>query len=427
MGKKTKIQAVSKKKIQLVTSITIQVFQGLFVRNPNFKDKATDEISEKPVQETEETNITLGSDGEEMMAGESDRSDENEETSGESGSDEVEVVTTNGKRKKHISEKSKAKKAKIVRSLNKPLTVEEINELKETEDLYHSNLFRMQIDETLKEIRVKKKQKSAISTWMDRMMLLLNTMNQREIQAYFEDDNYPLKFPPVSPEKLKTVVFDPPERAGIFGSQSVGTNIGPDLEVDIFLIMSSKYLRHEDYANQTYYHKRALFLFHIFKKLSKKKDLCEEVEIREVKNDSMKPVICVKNEGITYLIHAIPKEDFFKLNRFIPKTNNIKLSAWKEGDPLVPTPHYNASILQDITIEKNQRFIEQHLDGHDNVKNALKLLKIWLKQREFDSEINGFVVTMYLVYLILIHKIYPTMSCYQIIRLFWNQFGEFFQ
>jgi U3 small nucleolar RNA-associated protein 22 len=236
-----------------------------------------------------------------------------------------------------------------------------------------------------------------------------------------------LKFPPVSPEKLKTVVFDPPERAGIFGSQSVGTNIGPDLEVDIFLIMSSKYLRHEDYANQNYYHKRALFLFHIFKKLSKKKDLCEEVEIREVKNDSMKPVICVKNEGITYLIHAIPKEDFFKLNRFIPKTNNIKLSAWKEGDPLVPTPHYNASILQDITIEKNQRFIEQHLDGHDNVKNALKLLKIWLKQREFDSEINGFVVTMYLVYLILIHKIYPTMSCYQIIRLFWNQFGEFFQ
>lgn len=57
------------------------------------------------------------------------------------------------------------KKRKLDKNLYKPPTVEELNELRETENLFHSNLFRLQIEEMLNEIKVKEKYKRLFDIW----------------------------------------------------------------------------------------------------------------------------------------------------------------------------------------------------------------------------------------------------------------------
>lgn len=399
--------------------------------NPKFVSDAGN--SEESAQDSEEDEASIEDNESSIVKGEnsseiSESASENEETSSEDSDEHESAPQKNGKRKiDKKSEKQPNKKAKIMKNLHKPLTVEEINELKETEDLYHSNLFRMQIDEVLKEVKLKKKQKNAVNTFFDRLKLFLEKLKEKDLEKLLHDEDYPLKFQPISQDKLENAVYQSPESVSIYGAQALETSISSNLSVDILLTMSGKYLRQQDYSNQIYHHKRALYLFYIFRKLSRKSDFFDEIEIVYLKKDSMKPAIQLKTEEITFTIHAIPKEDFFKLNRFIPKTNNIKIKENSSDESYTATPYYNYNILFDIAIEKNQRFIEESLMEHENVKNAIKLLKIWMRQRQFDEGFygfGGFFVTMYLLHLIQSHKIYPTMSCYQIIRLFWNQFGE---
>ena len=57
------------------------------------------------------------------------------------------------------------KKKKLKNDLYKQPTVEEINQLRETENLYHGNLFRLQIDELLANNKMKDKHKKSFESW----------------------------------------------------------------------------------------------------------------------------------------------------------------------------------------------------------------------------------------------------------------------
>uniref|UniRef100_A0A182RJ55 Nucleolar protein 6 n=1 Tax=Anopheles funestus TaxID=62324 RepID=A0A182RJ55_ANOFN len=88
-----------------------------------------------------------------------------------------------------------------------------------------------------------------------------------------------------------------------------------------------------------------------------------------------------------------------------------------------PTPHYNASILYDVRLAKNVELLESIIQS-DSVREAIILLKVWIRQRHFDRgrySFDGALVTFYIAKLMQSKRIYPNMSSYQIIRLFWNQ------
>ncbi|CRK89406.1 CLUMA_CG003156, isoform A [Clunio marinus] len=362
---------------------------GCFVRNPNFVKPESDE-------------------------------DENDSDSGVSTDVPIEKKKPVEKRKNKVKDGNKAKKMK-----SDKLTLDEINEIRETEDLYHSNLFRMQIDETLKEVSLKNKEKEFITKWIATLRKFLNKLHSEDLTHLLKSKDYPLKFKPMEDEKKLQIDYHPPKSLDVYGSFSIDTNIGNKSIVDVLLVMPNSSLKHHDYLNQTFIHKKCLYLLHIAMKLREKETLGGNIRIENFKNDPLKPVLMIDAEDFNIAINAVPPEDFFKLNRFIPKTNNIKLKKGEES--VVPTPHYNFEILFDCVIEKNQKMIANEIGSHENVKNAIKLLKIWTHQRQFDSgfhPFNGFIITCYLLHLLRVKKIYPTMSCYQIIRLFWNQFGQ---
>lgn len=324
------------------------------------------------------------------------------------------------KRKLKGKDGNKAKKLKTDK-----LTSNEINELKETDDLYHSNLFRMQINETLKEVKLKSNQSSFVERWVATFKNFLQQLPNENLSHLIKHKNYPLNFPPMDDEKKLQLTYQPPKSVEIYGSYLLDTNIGHKSLVDVYVTIPNEILKRDDYVNQNFVHKKALYLLHIANKLVEKATLGSNIKICSIKNDPLRPALKVEAEDFVIVVNAIPCEDFFKLNRFVPTTNNIKFKTGDES--VVATPHYNFEILYDCTVERNQQLLVKSLASHENLKNAIKLLKIWAHQRKFDSgfhPFNGFIISCYILHLLKLRKIYPTMSCYQIIRLFWNHFGH---
>uniref|UniRef100_A0A336KUH3 Nucleolar protein 6 n=1 Tax=Culicoides sonorensis TaxID=179676 RepID=A0A336KUH3_CULSO len=319
----------------------------------------------------------------------------------------------------------KAKKVKVT-----PTTIDELKRLEETENLYHSNMFRMQIEELLKEVKCQQKVNQYIQVWVEKLNKHLKSLKKGAEMTFPEVIKSPIAYPLITKvqDLAKTVFqFHPPEKdAEISGSQKYGTNIGEILNVDVVITIPFVVFHKEDYLNQRFFHKKAFYLQCIAEKLSQQKFI-KEIKFNYFKNDLLRPVLEVTPDSdefkLKFIIHCIADEKTFKLSRFHPCTNNVRsYLALSEEELLCPTPNYNSKILMDLVYMKNQDYMNEMLENHQGIRDAIILLKIWARQRHFDEgfyPFNGYLITLYICYLLKMEKIYPVMSSYQIIRLFW--------
>ena len=49
------------------------------------------------------------------------------------------------------------------------------------------------------------------------------------------------------------------------------------------------------------------------------------------------------------------------------------------------TPNYNSSILFDCRLRSNSKYLIEIFSSHTELSNGLKLLKIWLEQRQLSQ------------------------------------------
>lgn len=85
------------------------------------------------------------------------------------------------KRKEVSDELSEAvTKKKFKNGLYKQPTVEELNQLRETENLFHSNLFRLQIEEILNEVKLKTKYKALFEIWFKKLKAAIESIEETE-------------------------------------------------------------------------------------------------------------------------------------------------------------------------------------------------------------------------------------------------------
>lgn len=130
------------------------------------------------------------SDNESSMNFESDNTDLIEDTNNyeeeeELNNHEIESLASKQKMKRkkvtdEITEVTSKKKKKFENSLYKQPTVEELNQLRETENLFHSNLFRLQIEEILSEVKFKDKYKILFDTWFEKLKGAIELIDETE-------------------------------------------------------------------------------------------------------------------------------------------------------------------------------------------------------------------------------------------------------
>ncbi|BFY97446.1 hypothetical protein BsWGS_00486 [Bradybaena similaris] len=317
---------------------------------------------------------------------------------------------------------------------------QEITRLKETEALFHSSLFRLQMSELLKEVSVKLKLQARVKEAFEALSEVVKGLPAGKVhkisdREWLQSKN--VNVPVVEkPSSVKGVFqFLPPVNVRLSGSFVLDTAVRPDVVADVVLEIPKESFNPKDYLNQRYIRKRALYLAAIASQLRKKKRV-EDLKFTYFLGNPYKPVLLVTVKGndsksVQLCLHAVPETDTFKLSRFHVAKNNVRPKwffgsegagtdcADDDDSSLPATPFYNSNTLHDLCMSTNDAFIEKMLKGSEGLCQGIKLLKVWLRQRELSQGFGSFsssLLTAYVVYLLVTKKLNKIMNCYQVLR-----------
>lgn len=334
------------------------------------------------------------------------------------------------------------------KELLKPPTTEELNHLRETENLYSSNLMRLQIDELQTEISVKQKIINQVDGWWDNFKNIINNLNTEQeillseikpprldkkinkrskfINALFEnktslqcDKDFLVKF--LAPTE--------PENCFIFGGYDLKCLVKSDIKLNININMPADCFNAKDYLNNRYFIKRHYYLVYILHNI-KQNNLSSKCKLLYQDFEYLPYLQIELSEKVKVNVYVTVSENVFNLNRFLPDKNNIKYDFHDDFKDInvkdfgeSGTPMHNSLIARDCTLHTNYKYMKSILSVK-NIQDGIKLLLVWASQREFLSKgIRNFtdeLLFYILAYLIKKKRITPHMSSYQVVRIFWS-------
>ncbi|XP_068153194.1 nucleolar protein 6 [Drosophila tropicalis] len=315
----------------------------------------------------------------------------------------------------------------------KPPTLEEMKELRDTRNLFHSNLFKLQVKEMLEELQLKSKYTDFIDKWLENFTTFTKQLEDGLM------DRCQLEVPLHLHKKTINFIFSKPEQPPqLIGAASQGALLQPNFIVDIALEMPKKCFEKDDYLNLIYDQKRALYLAYVTDKMKSSSIYSEDqFAYNYYANNPLKPVLELTpsakiGKHLKFRLFITAPVETFRLGRFVPSNNNIRPilfnDEWNvEEQPLPSTQHYNANVLFDLTLSSNQSLLNKSFQGRRNFQDGLLLLKVWLRQRQLDVGFSGFssyILAMYIVYLNQQRVLHQSSSSYQVARTVWNQLAN---
>ncbi|TNN67007.1 Nucleolar protein 6 [Liparis tanakae] len=323
---------------------------------------------------------------------------------------------------------------KLSRSdLYRPPTAEELNQLKETESLFHCSLLKMQMEELLKEVALSERRKRQIDSFVQAVTKLLQTVpNSSDVELSdlsWLTSAVQVPFLLVPNATKGKFHMAPPASVDLIGSYPLGTCTKPRITVDLAVTIPADILHPKDVLNQRYPRKRALYLAGLAQCFASSSDI-GSMRYSCLHGNRLRPILLLTPPGkdsssFTLRIHVCPPPGFFKPSRFNPQRNNIRTewysglqnSQCESGEP--PTPHYNSSVLGDLLPRAHLQFLSAISSQCSAFADGVALLKVWLRQRELDQGtgcFNGFLASMLLAYLLTTHRISNSMTAYQLLR-----------
>ncbi|XP_061528233.1 nucleolar protein 6 [Phycodurus eques] len=336
--------------------------------------------------------------------------------------------------KKRNREKVAYHPVKLSRSdLYRAPTVEELNQLKEAESLFHCSLLKMQMEELLKEIALSERRKLLIDAFVEMVTKLLKAVPRspdvevNDLSWLSNDVKVPILLLPKT-QKSKFHIA-PPASVDLIGSYPLGTCTKPRVVVDLAVTIPAGILYHKDFLNQRYPRKKAIYLAGLAQYLRASSDI-GSMSYSCLHGNRLRPILLLSPPGkdssaLIVRLHACPPPGFFKPKRFHPQVNNIR-TGWYTGvnntqseisEP--PTPHYNSTLLGDLLPRAHLQFLSAVSTRCSAFPDGVALLKVWLRQRELDQGtgcFNGFLASMLLAYLLTMHRISNNMTAYQLLR-----------
>ncbi|XP_073697296.1 nucleolar protein 6 [Garra rufa] len=376
----------------------------------------------KKIQKSTETETE-----DQMEVPDNSQNEENEEEGAQQSKD------SKRKAKDTVSDGEVLRPVKLSKKeLYKAPTVEELNQLKEAESLFHCSIFKMQMEELLREVALSEHRKKLVESFVQQVTDYLQCVPESEV-VEMDDVSWligvEVPFVLVPPKAKGKFHMEPPASVDLVGSYPLGTCVKPNVCVDLAVTIPDSILHPMDAINQRYPRKRALYLAGLARHLSFA-EFVGSLKYSCLHGNRLRPVLLLKPPGkdsskVTLRIHAIPPPDFLKPSRFHPQKNNIR-TEWFTGvantqqessEP--PTPHYNSTVLGDHLPLSHLQFLSAISAQCPAFGEGVALLKVWLRQRELDQGAGcfcGFHASMLMAYLLSTHKVGKTMIPYQLFR-----------
>eukprot|EP01135_Chromosphaera_perkinsii_P005307 Nk52_evm4s337 gene=Nk52_evmTU4s337 len=321
--------------------------------------------------------------------------------------------------------------------LYKVPTNEEMVALKETENLFKSNLFRLQLEEMISEVKVDCSKQKRLEKFLFEIKSVLDGLEEQEecevnIKEGFSETSIPAAHKNAPVFNFK---FIPPQKVNLVGSFMLKAVCKSDLNVDMEVVMPSDCFLAKDHLNYRYYYKKSAYLAVLFRVLNNS-GICKKVEYSYFNGNVLKPIIVitpgddVKSKFQIRLFLTID-EQVFKLAKLGPSRNNVRIHKFMEQvyekhvEPTDPekepaTPRYNASIIADMKLSSHLKMTHRNMKQCESFVDAIMLCKVWLQQRGFKQTkggVDGYLMTMVMNYLFSIRKLSRNMSCYQLFKM----------
>uniref|UniRef100_A0A8D8Y4Y0 Nucleolar protein 6 n=1 Tax=Cacopsylla melanoneura TaxID=428564 RepID=A0A8D8Y4Y0_9HEMI len=352
------------------------------------------------------------------------------------------------------SQEARKKLLKLTKKVKAP-TVEELTRLRETENLFHSNMFRLQIEEMIKEVKPKEGKLKKAMKWCNSVATYIQNMESDETVYNLSDDSWSSKAGVRVPTMSKlradpktSFQFLKPAAVNVVGSVAAGCGFGPGLTVDLAVEMPKRLLHTGDHLNERYWRKKLAYLSvlasHLTTKQTRTRLSILSAEYRTTGDPGLysvsllvTPQPCVGSK-IRLNIIAVPEAKGIKLSRCYPQACNIR-SGWvhsnasssdqsEEAESQVSTPLYNTLLARDVTVNENSAHVVSVFEmGGQSMREAYLLLCVWMKQRDLAQgcgTLSRFGLALYLCRLLINKKLNSAMSSYQMLRNVWVQLGS---
>ncbi len=281
--------------------------------------------------------------------------------------------------------------------LTKLPSSDEIRLLKETESMFKSNLFRMEMEELLNVCRPGESE--ALKQAIKDLKSVLDKLPDRNVRSLISECatngriqvkavNYRKKFPGLQLKNNDVAfVFRAPTKVAVVGSYLTQTMSKPELNIDLTVEIPSPCLKQADVKDYRYFDVRALYLAVIAEELTRHQEF-SELQWQLWSEDPLKPILVLrpqlKNQKVSKtIVKIIPciKNGEFKLNKLLPHKGNLttdKESADEavEGEETSPSPRYNNAVMEDMHYSTHLALIHNAIGSSASIIDAVVLLKV---------------------------------------------------
>lgn len=294
----------------------------------------------------------------------------------------------------------------------KQLTAQDVQMAREAAELFKSNIFKLQIDELVSEVKIKESHVARVEKVLHRLhscilqVQPLENLTLEEAESHFNPKKVIIPFPDPKPTKVNyKFSYLPPEDVSLVGSFGLKTGIAQQngLAIDISLTMPSSLFLPKDYLNYRALYKRSFYLAYLAESLiplTKKNNLPVKIAYTYLNDDVLSPVLTLHSiktdneedlhfDKTKFSINLIVSFPFgvFDTKKLLPDKNCIRVQS--DSEVLPPTPYYNSSIVSLMTCDYYLKFLYANKKSAEAFKDACTLGRLWLQQRGFGSAISG--------------------------------------
>ncbi|KOG99583.1 rRNA-processing protein UTP22 [Saccharomyces eubayanus] len=294
----------------------------------------------------------------------------------------------------------------------------DIHIARETAELFKSNIFKLQIDELLEQVKLKQKHVLKVEKFLHKLYDILQEIPDWEEKTLAEVDSFfknkTVSVPFVDPKPVPQTTnykfnYKKPD-ISLIGSFALKAGIyQPNgSSIDTLLTMPSEMFEKKDFLNFRCLHKRSVYLAYLTHHLSislkkHKLDSFLQIEYSYFDNDPLLPILrifCSKPTSDSPSEYNFYKTRFsinlvigfpyraFEPKKLLPNRNCIRIAQESKEVSLPATPLYNFSVLSSTTHENYLKYLYKTKKQTESFIEATVLGRLWLQQRGFSSKMS---------------------------------------
>lgn len=302
-----------------------------------------------------------------------------------------------------------------VRPMNKgskkhKVSSHEIQLARETAELFKSNIFKLQIDQLIQELKLKPSHCLVIEKVLHKLhSIILEIPASGELDLKDTSkvlDGVKIPFPEPVPSQLNyPLQYTPPQDINLVGSFGLKSAIKQKngISIDVALSMDKSLFSPKDYLNYRVLYKKSFYLAYLaakLKKMAPEFNLPIDISFDFHNGDKLCPSLIIssldaksedelsfKQTNFSIRLLASTPFGFFDAKKILPDRNCIRIQD-NEVETLPPTPLYNASVLSSSTYVHYLKYLYTTKRSTEAFKDAASLAKLWLNQRGLSSHIE---------------------------------------